>query len=70
MTVKIINRKGGFDQMSKILVLAGGVSTERDVSLITGKQIYNALKRNGHDVILTDVYLGYELPESLYLKSV
>ena len=49
--------------MSKILVLAGGVSTERDVSLITGKQIYNALKRNGHDVILTDVYLGYELPE-------
>ena len=49
--------------MAKILVLAGGVSTERDVSLITGKQIYNALKRNGHDVILTDVYLGYELPD-------
>ncbi len=49
--------------MAKILVLAGGVSTERDVSLITGKQIYNALKRNGHDVILMDVYLGYELPD-------
>ncbi|MCR4788143.1 MAG: D-alanine--D-alanine ligase [Lachnospiraceae bacterium] len=49
--------------MSRIVVLAGGVSTERDVSLITGKQIYNALKRNGHDVILTDVFLGYDIPK-------
>ena len=49
--------------MSRIVVLAGGISTERDVSLITGKQIYNALKKNGHDAILVDVFLGYELPE-------
>lgn len=44
----------------KIVVLAGGISTERDVSLISGAMIYNALKKNGHKVILLDVYLGYK----------
>ena len=44
----------------KIVVLAGGTSTERDVSLISGSNIYRALKRKGHDVILVDLYLGYE----------
>lgn len=44
----------------KIVVLAGGISTERDVSLVTGRGVYNALKKNGHQVILLDVYLGYE----------
>ena len=28
----------------KIVVLAGGISTERDVSLISGTQIYRALQ--------------------------
>lgn len=44
----------------KIVVLAGGTSTERDVSLVTGTQIYKALKRNGHEAVLLDLYLGYE----------
>ena len=44
----------------KIVVLAGGTSTERDVSLISGSNIYRALKKKGHDVILVDLYLGYE----------
>lgn len=44
----------------KIVVLAGGTSTERDVSLSTGTMIYKALKNNGHKVVLLDVYLGYE----------
>lgn len=44
----------------KVVVLAGGTSSERDVSLSTGKMIYNALKTKGHKVILLDVYLGYE----------
>lgn len=43
----------------KIVVLAGGISTERDVSLSTGSMIYRALKRNGHQAVLLDVYLGY-----------
>lgn len=44
----------------KIVVLAGGNSTERDVSLVTGSMIYKALTNKGHQVMLLDVYLGYE----------
>lgn len=44
----------------KIVVLAGGTSTERDVSLVTGSMIYKALQENGHEVVLLDIYLGYE----------
>ena len=44
----------------KIVVLAGGISTERDVSLSSGGMIYRALKKNGHQAVLLDVYLGYE----------
>lgn len=44
----------------KIVVLAGGTSTERDVSLVTGTMIYKALKKKGHETVLIDVYLGYE----------
>ena len=43
----------------KIVVLAGGISTERDVSLSTGSQVYYALREKGMQVILLDVYLGY-----------
>ena len=46
----------------KIVVLAGGTSTERDVSLKSGSLIAKALKKNGHTVILLDVYLGYTGP--------
>lgn len=44
----------------KIVVLAGGISTERDVSLSSGTMIYRALKKKGHRAVLLDVYLGYE----------
>ncbi len=44
----------------KVVVLAGGISTERDVSLSSGSMIYQALKRRKHDAILLDVYFGYE----------
>ena len=47
----------------KIVVLAGGTSTERDVSLISGSNIYKALKSRGHQAILLDVYLGYDTKE-------
>ncbi len=43
----------------KVVVLTGGISTERDVSLSSGKMIYEAVKRNGHQAVLLDVYLGY-----------
>ncbi len=46
-----------------IVVLAGGTSTERDVSFSSGKGICQALIKNGHHVILLDVYLGVDLSE-------
>ena len=39
----------------KIIVLAGGYSPERDVSLTSGSLIANALMENGHRVLLLDV---------------
>jgi D-alanine-D-alanine ligase len=44
----------------KIIVLAGGLSPERDVSLISGASICKALKERGHKAYLLDVYLGLE----------
>lgn len=44
----------------KVVVLAGGTSSERDVSLVSGSMIYKALKKKGHQAILLDVYLGYQ----------
>ncbi|MCH5274651.1 MAG: D-alanine--D-alanine ligase [Lachnospiraceae bacterium] len=50
-----------------IVVLAGGISTERDVSLASGKMIYNAVKKKGHNAILLDVFLGYEGEDTAHL---
>ncbi len=46
-----------------IVVLMGGLSPERDVSLTSGSLIANALIRKGHRVCLLDVYLGTQLSE-------
>ncbi len=42
-----------------VVVLAGGVSTERDVSLVSGGKIYKACVANGHRTMLLDAFLGY-----------
>ncbi len=42
----------------KIVVLAGGCSPEREVSLSSGAMIANALMENGHQVYLLDSYEG------------
>ncbi|MBU0711219.1 D-alanine--D-alanine ligase [bacterium] len=50
----------------KIVVLMGGTSSEREVSLSSGKNIAEALKRNGHDVLLLDTVLPIgQLQESI-----
>lgn len=49
----------------RIIVLAGGLSPERDVSLSSGSLIANALIENGHDVMLLDLLLGRENKEIL-----
>ena len=43
----------------KIVVLAGGLSTERDVSLASGAGICRTLRERGHEAFLLDVYLGF-----------
>ena len=44
----------------KIIVLAGGLSTERDVSLASAAGICRTLLEKGHDAFLLDVFLGLE----------
>ena len=44
----------------KIVVLCGGLSPERNVSLSSGTRIAKTLKENGHQVVLTDLYFGLE----------
>lgn len=48
-----------------IVVLAGGLSTERDVSFKTGSMVAEALRQNGHQVILLDVFMGYHEEEEV-----
>ncbi|MDR0914189.1 MAG: D-alanine--D-alanine ligase [Oscillospiraceae bacterium] len=43
-----------------IIVLAGGYSSERDVSLMSGSKVVAALRRKGHKVMLLDPYIGLE----------
>ncbi len=44
----------------KIVVLAGGTSTERDVSIVSGTGICTGLRAKGHQAVLVDVFCGLE----------
>ena len=44
----------------KIVVLAGGISTERHVSLVSGSGICRALRKKGHQALFVDMFLGLE----------
>ena len=49
-----------------IVVLAGGLSPERDVSLSTGTMVTNALRKKGHRAILVDLFYGMDcLPDPI-----
>ncbi|HIS33093.1 MAG TPA: D-alanine--D-alanine ligase [Candidatus Limivivens intestinipullorum] len=41
-----------------IVVLAGGTSTEREISIVSGTQICIALRGRGHRAVLVDIYSG------------
>ncbi|MDO4619059.1 MAG: D-alanine--D-alanine ligase [Lachnospiraceae bacterium] len=43
-----------------IVVLCGGISTEREVSIVSGTGVCKALRAAGHRAILLDVYFGEE----------
>jgi D-alanine-D-alanine ligase len=47
----------------KVLVLMGGISLERDVSLASGAAVSSALKNRGHEVIALDTAQGSKLIE-------
>ena len=51
--------KGGLDEM-KIVVMCGGLSMERDVSISSGTLICGALRKLGHQAVLVDMFLGLE----------
>lgn len=42
-----------------IVVLCGGLSAERDVSITSGTMVAAALRRRGHKVVLVDLFFGY-----------
>ena len=44
----------------KIVVLCGGLSPERNVSLASGREICRALRHRGHRAVLVDMFLGLE----------
>ena len=50
----------------KIVVLAGGLSPERNVSLVSGTDICRALRKRGHQAILVDLFMGIDhMPGSM-----
>ncbi|MBQ9492393.1 MAG: D-alanine--D-alanine ligase [Oscillibacter sp.] len=50
----------------KIVVLAGGLSSERTVSLVTSRSVCAALRENGHQAVFVDLYFGLpDAPEPL-----
>ena len=46
----------------KIVVLAGGLSPERNVSLSSGCKVCAALRERGHRVAFVDMFLGTHAP--------
>lgn len=43
-----------------IVVLAGGLSSERDVSFKSGTMVAKALRNRGHRALVLDVFMGYK----------
>lgn len=52
-----------------IVVLAGGLSMERDVSLTSGSLIANALSECGHNAVLVDLYYGITRDRMVFEKK-
>lgn len=55
-----------------IVVLCGGLSPERNVSLTTGAMVQGALVERGHHAVLADLFMGVELengPEAAFAAA-
>ncbi|MBR2123474.1 MAG: D-alanine--D-alanine ligase [Lachnospiraceae bacterium] len=53
----------------KIVVLCGGLSTERKISFSTGTRVCGALREAGHQAVLVDLFLGLEDLDTKYRKK-
>ena len=53
----------------KIIVLAGGYSPEREVSLSSGSLIANALMEQGHEVFFLDPWPGIREGEEVRYRT-
>lgn len=51
----MLNDMNEKQELKKIAVLAGGIGSERAVSLLSGQTIYNALRQTGLEVLLVDI---------------
>ncbi|MDE7157758.1 MAG: hypothetical protein K2O02_07395 [Lachnospiraceae bacterium] len=49
-----------------IVVLCAGSSTEREVSIVTGTQVCKALRENGHNARVLDVFFGDRSGETFF----
>lgn len=67
----ILKRMGA--SVLNIIVLCGGLSMERDVSIKSGAMIAAALRENGHRAVLVDSFFGYtgeyDNPEEIFEKE-
>ena len=56
-----------------IIVLCGGISTERDVSIVSGRKAAETMRKLGHRAVLVDLFLGYghpyDRPEDVFLQE-
>lgn len=53
-----------------IVVLSGGLSIERDVSLCTGSLVAQALIRKDHNAVMIDVIKDYDIEDKDYKKHI
>ena len=57
----------------RVLVLAGGLSPERNVSLSSGAMVCEALRKRGHQAALMDLFYGLDGAlngENLYMAPI
>lgn len=50
---------------SKIGILAGGPSSEREISLKSGEAVYDVLRNNGHDAVFIDVLSSADIDKTV-----
>ena len=53
----------------KVVVLAGGTSSERPISIVSGTMVTKALREKGHEAVMVDVFCGLPQGEPYFPAS-